>query len=79
MGHSLLSIISFINNHKDKVEQELSKNLIENPNYKYKDINSIKTEIESETNKLLKKLQPYTKKEYFHYLCVLNFVKKGID
>ena len=32
------NIISFINNHKDKVEQELSKNLIENPNYKYKDI-----------------------------------------
>lgn len=76
--YGLQFIVSFIGNNKDKIESEISKNLQDNANYKYKDIKTIITEIDSETHKLLKKLQSYTKMEYFHYLCVLNFVKHGI-
>ena len=61
-------IYSYIQNNKEKIEEEISKTLKDNPNYKYKEIKIIQTEIENETHKLLKKLQPYTKMEYFHNL-----------
>ena len=70
-------IYSYIQNNKEKIEEEISKTLKDNPNYKYKEIKIIQTEIENETHKLLKKLQPYTKMEYFHNLCVVDFVKNG--
>lgn len=70
-------ILSFVQNHRDAIETEISAQLKENENYNYKDIKSIQTEVENETHKLLRKLQPYTKMDYFHYLCVLDFIRVG--
>ena len=80
MFHGLFGlqfILRYIENHKDSVEAEISEQLKENPNYNYKDVTAIKTEVQNETHKLLRKLQAYTKMEYFQYLCVLDFIRVG--
>jgi len=70
-------ILRYVQNHKDSVESEIAAQLKENENYNFKDIKAIQTEVENETHKLLRKLQPYTKMEYFRYLCVLDFIRVG--
>jgi hypothetical protein len=68
-------ILGFVENHKNLIETELETQLKENANYKYKNINVIKDEINSEVHKLLRKLQQFTKMEYLHYLCVVDFTR----
>ena len=70
-------IISFINNNRDLVETDILNTLKENPSYKFKDSKALQLEIETETHKLLKKLQSFTKMEYLHYLCVIDFIRNG--
>lgn len=70
-------ILAFVQNNKDSVESEIQAHLKDHESYKYKNTQNLLTEVQKDIHTTLRKIQQYTKQEYFHYLCVLEFIKSG--